>query len=211
MKKNEKGFSIVEVIMALVIIGLVVFIGLYVWHKKASKTTTTPLPSAQTTKTPPTSSVTPKAVDPYEGWQTVTNPDRAWTSIKVPASWQSKVCDGGAYIGLGSEKNKTGICSSDAVAQLGISYTNETTTKPVTKTDDLATFTDESVTVNGVSGHKYTMVEKSQPDAVMYADFTFIKYVFSTKNKTFTASYARSPEETDSSALIEQIVKSWVF
>jgi Tfp pilus assembly protein PilE len=94
MKRNENGFSAVEVILLLVIVSLIGVVGFMVYknHNKTSNSTTT----ASTTK----SSTTPtKATpDPYAGWQSYSD---SHVSFKYPSGWQMGNGDKYATVGLG--------------------------------------------------------------------------------------------------------------
>jgi prepilin-type N-terminal cleavage/methylation domain-containing protein len=81
MRKNHKGFSVIEVIVVLALIGLIGFVGWYAWQHKNARDK-----SAQ----PSTSSTTESdSADSYAGWKTYTSP-REGFSIKYPANWTLK-------------------------------------------------------------------------------------------------------------------------
>ena len=48
MKKNEKGFGAIEGIVVLIIVGLLGFVGWYVWHSRATKTAYSPATNTST-------------------------------------------------------------------------------------------------------------------------------------------------------------------
>ncbi len=73
---NQRGFSTVEAVLILVILGIVAFSGYFVWHARqhtvpvASKKSST----AVSSKSAKSSSVSePTGVDPYVGWNTYTS------------------------------------------------------------------------------------------------------------------------------------------
>ncbi len=70
MKKDEKGFSVVESLLTVVIIGLVVGVGWYVWQSRKDNNAATPV-NTQTSS--PSSNESPdintQALEPLEGSQ----------------------------------------------------------------------------------------------------------------------------------------------
>jgi nicotinamide riboside transporter PnuC len=61
MKTKQNGFSVVETILVLVIVGLLGFIGWYVWHNSSAKNENASMSKPVTAK---------NTSDPYAGWQT---------------------------------------------------------------------------------------------------------------------------------------------
>ncbi len=84
MKKfNQKGFSVVEVLIVILVLGLLAGLGWYIKDKHADKKTTSPTNTA-------TPATTPQAAkDPYEGWKTYTD-DPNGISFKYPADWKAE-------------------------------------------------------------------------------------------------------------------------
>jgi len=85
MYKNEKGFSAVEGLLILVTVGVIGFVGWYVWQSKneGNKATNTDNAASQTNKD---KQAEEQAKDLYEGWKTYTNNDYA-ISFRYPADW----------------------------------------------------------------------------------------------------------------------------
>lgn len=84
MKINQKGFSVVEVLIVIVVIGLVGAIGWTVYARQDNdqdKQTPTPTSSQNEEADQAT-----ETADPYEGWQTYTNSQLGY-SFKYPDSW----------------------------------------------------------------------------------------------------------------------------
>ena len=89
MKKNEKGFSVVEILIIVVIVGLLGAVGWLVYDRQKSKTdnsSTTPQTSQQKTTTT-AKTATP---DPYSGWATCSD-QIIGASVKYPSDWQNNV------------------------------------------------------------------------------------------------------------------------
>ncbi|PJE65363.1 hypothetical protein COU91_01980 [Candidatus Saccharibacteria bacterium CG10_big_fil_rev_8_21_14_0_10_47_8] len=82
MKKNQKGFSFVEVMLVLIFITLVGFVGWYVWHSNDKDKTDKTTSSASR----PTTAKNDTAVDPYAGWKTYCDTETNGC-FKYPADW----------------------------------------------------------------------------------------------------------------------------
>jgi hypothetical protein len=82
--KNNKGFTVVEVLLVLIFVALVVLIGLYVMHnhKTSNSGKINNTVTANTTKLNSPS----KTVDPYIGWKTYTSTTEK-ASFKYPSTW----------------------------------------------------------------------------------------------------------------------------
>lgn len=97
MKKNQKGFGVVETLLILVILGLIGFSGWYVWHVKQ---TTDKNLAYNNSSTPTTSTI---KTDLLAGGTTYTAPDKSF-SVTYPKGWLTKECPitqtSGAYLGL---------------------------------------------------------------------------------------------------------------
>ncbi len=86
MKKlNQKGFSAVEVVIVVVVLGLIGGLGWYIKEHRTDKKTQS---TTQTSSNSPTSA--PQASkDPYEGWKTYSD-DPNGITFKYPADWTAK-------------------------------------------------------------------------------------------------------------------------
>ncbi len=71
MKKNEKGFGAIEGLLIVVIICMIGFVGWYVWHNRAAKTT--PAPTTSTTSTAKVTTYNRTTTVPTD-WKTYSNP-----------------------------------------------------------------------------------------------------------------------------------------
>jgi Flp pilus assembly protein TadG len=119
MKKNENGFSLVEILLMLVVLGMVSFAGYFVWHTHHKNTTSTAGLGRQTNssaakstdKTAPATPVDtslPKpevgtiAAGPGADWNTYTNTTDGF-SLQIPKQFLSsygvcnKVTEGSSY------------------------------------------------------------------------------------------------------------------
>ncbi len=90
IRKNEAGFSAVELLIILVVVALIGGAGYFV-YKSHHKATTASVATTTTTKpatTTPAKTTTPAPTDPYAGWKTYTSPLNSGLSFKYPADWQ---------------------------------------------------------------------------------------------------------------------------
>lgn len=107
ISKNQNGFSAVEAVLILVILGIVGFTGYFVWHAKqntdkslASNNSTTPIIKK---KTP----ASIQSADPYAGWSGCSDTSEG-LSFKYPSAWTTT--------GLGTG----GACTADSEHQLSL-------------------------------------------------------------------------------------------
>lgn len=88
MKKNQKGFSAVEVIVVIVIVGLLGAVGWLVYDRQKSTSVNSSSSDASANPAQPTiqpKTVTSKPVDPYSGWKVETNEKYKFT-YKYPVT-----------------------------------------------------------------------------------------------------------------------------
>ncbi len=86
MKKNQRGFGVVEGLLILVIVGLIGFVGWYVWHSKNNASSTYNSAANAGSNTKPNSGTKSIAADPYAGWQSYSD---SHVSFKYPSGWQA--------------------------------------------------------------------------------------------------------------------------
>lgn len=85
IRKNQAGFSPVEVILVLAIVGLIGVVGFMVYknYNKTSNSTTMASTANTNTSTQTKSAMTP---DPYAGWQSYID---SHVSFRYPSGWQA--------------------------------------------------------------------------------------------------------------------------
>lgn len=100
LRKNESGFSAVEVILALIIVALICVVG-YMVYKNHHKTNT----AVATKKSSSQTSTTSKPTNPYAGWLTC-NDTTLGVHFRYPASWSEsgRADDCGALAGPDREQ-----------------------------------------------------------------------------------------------------------
>lgn len=87
MKANQKGFSIVEILIVIVVVGLLGAVGWLVYDRQKSKTSDT---SNTQTSTAQKTEVTQKTISIPSDWQWFTSKDNA-TKFAYPKSWGNLV------------------------------------------------------------------------------------------------------------------------
>lgn len=83
MRKNQKGFSLIEALLILVIVGILGGTGWYVWHAKQDTDETLSAVNIPSAATESRKSIS----KPYANWKTATSP-RGKFSFKYPSSWK---------------------------------------------------------------------------------------------------------------------------
>jgi type II secretory pathway pseudopilin PulG len=201
MKRNEKGFGIIEALLLIVIVGMLGGAGWLV-HKSQkatnnsldnSKNSLESAKAAQEERKKTSSTV----VDPTADWTTYSSKEGQY-SLKYPKTWATAAhpesCTPGTLL-LGANADITGICGSDGGGQIVVSSHDGDQRADIELTSkyylDLKT---ETVTVSGVTGKKQSGTFKSPPNEVMGPGFVDgdkrVVYAFYTKNKTYLASYS---------------------
>ena len=72
MKSNQKGSSVVEILIVVVVLGLVVTVGWLVYDRQQTKSDSQKTTQASKQKLSTAKKET-KTMDPYEGWQNFNN------------------------------------------------------------------------------------------------------------------------------------------
>ena len=88
MKSNQKGFTIVEILIVIVIIGLVATVSWLVYDRQKNRSISVskvqPISSQEIKETPKQEKE--KVADPYEGWKTYSDVKLGY-AFKYPAEW----------------------------------------------------------------------------------------------------------------------------
>lgn len=212
LKRNESGFSAVELILIVVVIAVLGGVGwlVYKHYRKAPPATTT----TAVTKSSPTSA--PKAVDPYDGWTTVTTTDKA-ISVKIPATWVSKTCDSPKIVYVAPTTKDLATCSSGNGGTASISYGDLTSstikTQETTKSACDKTFAVTQPTINNVQGYRVERVETASSDdcVINFEGTKYVSYYFDKNAKSYNFTYKQTSTANDDLATFDLIVKSASF
>ena len=198
MKKNQKGFALIEALLILIILLLIAFAGWWVWQSKA-KISKTQEDTANSQSEPAKSdkkAAQKPAVDPTADWKAYSNADGQY-SLKHPTSWvrasSPELCTPTLFLVAGNAAS-VGKCASEGFGQMSVdsSAGNILSEAEFTATNytDLQT---EAVTVAGVAGKKQTGTYKQTGEDIGPGPQTgdkFVKYTFYTNGRTYSAVYA---------------------
>jgi hypothetical protein len=142
IRRDEAGFSAIEIVLVLFVVGLIGVVGFMVYKNHNKKVTTNSV--ATTTTTAPTSTqtkTTTPALDPYADWKkycdTVTN-----GCFRYPSDWDDLI-KGTDVTALGGNKGET----------LTLEYT-----QPTDANGGLGDFLTKSIDPVTISGSSYQLV-----------------------------------------------------
>lgn len=224
LSSDRRGFAAVETLLVVVIIGLIGFVGWYVYHAmkntnsayKAATTTSnsaSPKFSSKKAKKATASTVAPATGDVTAGWTAITSPDSSF-SFKTPTNWVSLTCDksGGSAstVYIASSASTLAACQSDNTGEADLTMTadNSAAAAPQKQGTDQS-FSSESFTLNGTKGDKAT--EVTSADDALLPNTKIITYSFFSKGKSFFAAYRQAKNATNDTATFDQIVQTWKF
>jgi hypothetical protein len=195
MKRNQKGVLGIEGVLLLIIVGLLVFIGWYVWHTK--QTTNATLNGAASQQ------ISVKAQDQTKNWVKYSSAVGKF-SVKFPNSWflpDNKVLCANDMLMLGASQVSAGHCASGAIGEVIITSKDSDQTKNYQlPKEQYPNVSISEVTVNGVIGQKLSGTFHPTADSagLGLADNTkVIAYLFVTNNKTYVALYQQQPTMPD--------------
>jgi type II secretory pathway pseudopilin PulG len=197
--RNQSGFSVVEGLLILVIVGIIGATGWYVMQ--ANKNTNDTLNNsglgsiAKSSKKKQTNpSLAPQAVS-EDGWIVYSSKEGKF-SLRYPSTWATpshpESCAPGSLL-LGANSSTVGRCGSDSGSQMYVdSSEGDQRAKYVELTSanypDLKT---ESVTVDGVTGKKQAGTYKVTAEGLGPSDGDKeVRYSFYTNGRTYSASYS---------------------
>ena len=208
MKTNQKGFSLVEGLLIFVIIGLLVFIGIYI-HRSNEKVSKDLLPNSSITKPNYTKNTGQKNVstsaDATANWQSFSSTDGMF-SVKYPKTWvqpnNTQYCDKtllafGLY--LGPNADTVLKCGSDGgFGEISIDSNKENNAGFDFKSD-YTNVVKKSVVVDGVTGERISAISSGQqqllgslPDGTIVVEYTFY-----TNQKFYVAHYIQKATDPD--------------
>lgn len=192
MKRNQKGMLGIEGVLMLIIVGLLAFIGWYVWHTK--QTTNATLNGAASQQ------IVPETEDPTKDWVSYSSAEGKF-SLKYPKTWvkapNTDQCTLN-FLMLGGDQASAGVCASEKLGEVivtSVDGQNNVQNAQFSKTDypDVAI---SKVTVNGVAGQKITGTYHTNQTTIVkgLTDNTKVTgYVFVTGGKTYVALYQQQP------------------
>jgi Tfp pilus assembly protein PilE len=128
MIRNQKGFSAVEALLIVIIVGMLGGVGYYVWHsqKQVDNTYSQTANSSAVPSKKVSSKTAPAATDPYAGWKNFTT-QNAKVGFEYPASWTIKDSSTGSddMLQLTGSDGFSANISFDENGKYGINSTQE--------------------------------------------------------------------------------------
>lgn len=208
LRTQQKGFTLVEGLLIVLIVALLAFAGYYVWHnqkkKKDDKAAST---TSQTTNTSDNNddNQAPAEVDQTVNWAVYTNNAGKFT-LRTPTAWvqgaNPQLCAEGTVL-LGPTAAAAGRCATDGSApQIVVSSRPGDVRNSYQLSAPYYTNIQKTpVTIAGVTGEKQTGVAQGQQDGDGIPGLPngtqVTQYVFYTNGKTYTATYNQLPTYSD--------------
>lgn len=195
ISKYQSGFSAVDGLLLLVIIGVIGFIGWYVYHaqQNANKNYT------QTSRGNPIFKKTTKkkvTTAPYAGWTTYNSKDGK-ISLKYPKTWVTaahpELCGEGVLL-LGANSSSVGTCGSEGFGQITVTWQPSHANCGNLDGSEWAVNSKKTVLVSGVSGLKQTATSKAisgQGLGDQPAGIPAVNYCFNIGGYTYVANYTK--------------------
>jgi hypothetical protein len=215
MKKlNSKGFSAVEGLLVLIVVGIIAGAGWYVWQARNNAN------SALDTANQTTSSIA--KAKPTKKVEAVTDPTADWTSftsaagkysLKYPKNWVTATnpssCSEGILL-VAPTVETVGKCGSEGFGEIAF-VAND----PAACTDEFTspTYTDikkEIVVVSTVQGQRQSSVYHDDGGAGLGhlpENSKVIAYCFNTPSKQITANYIQAPGNPDVASDFDLVVR----
>ncbi len=190
MKKNQTGFSPIEIILIIVVVGLLGAVGWFVYDKHK-----TPKTNTVNTKTP---KVTPAPVvkDKTADWVSYSNNDGQY-SLKYPKTWvkasNPELCGKTIFL-LGANGSSVGKCGSGDTGQMSFDSApnSEIAASDLEmKKSDFPDLVTEKVTINGIIGEKQTGTFSGQGilSTVIQKGQKLTIYILTANGRTYSATY----------------------
>jgi Tfp pilus assembly protein PilV len=197
LRHNQKGFAVVEILLALIFVAIVVFIGMYVAHNRSTKTSAANATTNAETST--TAKKTTPAPDPTADWTSYTSTLGKF-SLKYPTSWVTTtnpdLCantDRTGLFMLGVNSDSVGRCASENIGQMYVTWGTERSSCGGLSGDAWRQDSKKTVTVGGVSATKIEATAKDQGAGLgAYPEGTkTVQYCVVANNKTYIADYTQ--------------------
>lgn len=159
VSNNQKGFSAVEALIIIVIVGLLSFGGWYVWQnqRNSAASNTTNQPSKDLV-------VNNKELDRQKnnlmaGWLDYSSSQEAGFSLRYPQTWVKaegqEACTTTNTMGFGADAGSRGICSAGARSQIFIlSAAGDSRSDRELSSKKFSNIETQEVTINGTLGKR---------------------------------------------------------
>jgi hypothetical protein len=192
IRKDQKGFTLIEGLLIIIALTLIVGVGFYVTNaNKDKKDDTAPTTSKTSEKTKP-------VADPAADWTSYSSPLGKF-SVKYPKSWVtasnpdacSNTAESGIFM-LGANSSSVGKCASDAAGQITITWRTDRQVCSDLSSDAWTQDSKQSVTIGGVSATKIEATAKEvQGIGAAPAGTKTVQYCTVANNATYIADYTQ--------------------
>lgn len=201
MNKNQKGFSVVEVLVMVIIVVLISAVGWLVYDRQSSKADPAVTPTS-TSSTQQNTAVEeqPKKVDETADWVKYSNKSGAF-SVNYPKNWviakDTPTCTGaGLSITLMGTKDSVGDDCYGDQGQISLGSDSNAIGHSLPSESGLNNYKKESVTVAGVKGYKVSGTFKGT-DTYIEQGAKMVSYSFITNDRTYFFQYRQNAKSPD--------------
>lgn len=194
--KNIKGFTMIEGLLILVIVGILGGIGWYVWDTR-NKTSDT-LANADSANSSAIKYVKNEK-DPTADWVSYSNTEGSF-SLKHPRTWVKasnlELCNPGLLL-IGANADSVGRCASESFGQMSVASVAGDSSKEAELKDGYTKIVRTSARANGVTGVVMSAEASGQVEnefgigGGLPAGTKVNTYIFYANGRTYTATYIK--------------------
>lgn len=217
MKSNQKGFSSVEALLILVIVGVIGGVGYYVYQSRqeAKKSQDNANKSSlEIEASKKQAEEEKKATDETANWLLYEPPGKQY-SMRIPDGWKLVSLSGTDLYGRNSSDTiyKPGTKATvqmmeggwDGASSFGFYFPSASDEPRAKEGDQKGTLT----TASGLTAQKYQYTQTTEPEGIGYAKgSTVYNYYFDDKGKNIFIQHYVSSGETAQTDLVEKAIKT---
>ncbi len=195
--KDHKGFSVVEALLILIIVGLLGFISWHIWDTK-NKTGKNLNTSIQT------EIKSDVQKDPTASWKAYSSKEGQF-SLKYPSTWKEpsnkEFCAPGLFnraVYLGANEESVRKCASSRFGQMYVRSDMGDLRNKSSFTDGYKNVSEKEVVIGGIKGTRIAAITQGQdlPEGGFSNGSTAVRYILYTNNITYVANYIYDPQIT---------------
>jgi type II secretory pathway pseudopilin PulG len=210
MKKLQYGFTAVEGLLILVIVGIMAGAGWYVWQSNQNANQSLDNANSSNSYIFKAKNKTATQSEATANWKAYSSKEGQF-SLKYPPSWAAatkpELCTAGMLL-LGANASSVGVCGSGNVGQIQIVSVEGIPALMGKPSVDYSNVNASDYTLSGVKGTKTTYtINKGPEDLAGHPIGTkVIQYNFTTNGRSYTAVYFGQPNYPDVSKDFELMV-----
>lgn len=189
MKANQKGFTLVEGLLILLVLSVIGFGGYYVWSSRNTEDAPTQPAQKQSEKT--------QTVDPTKDWTSYTS-ELGKFSLKYPKDWATAtnpdLCANTALTGifmLGADASSVGKCATDSGGQITITWRTDRQLCGELSSEAWTQNSKQTVTIGGVRATKIEATAKEVQGIGDPVGTKTTQYCAVANNVTYIANYTQ--------------------